>query len=52
MGKKKKKKEKNGKQRKMKKAETWMKMALYREEILQTPYKIVKEMSERESELR
>ena len=34
------------------KAETWIKMALHPEEISQTPYDIVKEMSEEESELR
>ena len=44
--------ERNGKRRKRKIDETWLTIALHPEEISKTPYDIVKEMGEKESELR
>ena len=46
------KEQQNGKRRERKKGETWIKMALHPDEIAQTPYDIVKEMSLKENELR
>lgn len=46
------KRERNGKRRARKKAETWIKISLYAHEILKTPYDIVAEMKATEDELR